>query len=764
MRVLLAVIVAVVLACAMIPSRAIGAGADSSSTDTLRTIVPLPEIEVSTTRLGDRAPLARSVLDRDELKRRNWGQDTPMALAALPGVYAYSDAGNGIGYSYLSIRGFPQRRISVLIDGVPLNDPESHEVYWIDHPDLLASTSEAQVQRGVGSALYGAASVGGSVDLETMPYTEAPSATGTIAYGSYDTKRLLLEMNSGRLAGGWSAYARYSRIETSGYRDDSWSRLWSYALGARKVTAHHSFGLKLFGGPEETHLAYRGITRSELDGLIAGRDRRFNPLTYPGEADHFFEPHYELLHSWRPREGLTLTQTLFFFDGRGYYDERRFDLLSSYRLDPWAADSTQYPASYFDDGYGNVIRDAQGRPLVQRSDLVRHRFIQNHHYGWTPRVEIAQPNGSLIVGGELRAHDGHHVGTVITGDALPPGTAPDHAYYDYHPNTLSAALFAREEWRPAPALSLLGDVAWRHQRYSLRDDVFGGYAFDQDYDFVLPRLGATWQPRAELRVFGSWAYSSREPRFSDLFSAEQAYSVPLFQHVDPANGVYADPIARPEKVHDYEVGAWFGKERLHATVNLFHMTFRDELVDYQFDSNLNNWITTNAAESVHQGVEVAGLARRLLGEQSALVLEANATFGDNHFVSFAEQIDSSTTIRHDGNTIAFFPNLLANAGARLEWGRLRFGLAARYAGRIYLDTNQDATASIAPRTVLDGNLGLSLPLGGGATGMLDVRVFNLLDREYETGGYFDYDDSGNYVPLFVPAATRNAIAQLTVGW
>jgi iron complex outermembrane receptor protein len=149
----------------LLPARALAQ--PPAPSDTLSHVVPIRGIEVSTARAGDKTPLARSILRREDLTRVNWGQDTPMALAILPNVYAYSDAGNGIGYSYLSIRGFPQRRVSVLINGVPLNDPESHEVYWIDHPDLLASTSEAQVQRGVGSALYGAASLGGSGNLET---------------------------------------------------------------------------------------------------------------------------------------------------------------------------------------------------------------------------------------------------------------------------------------------------------------------------------------------------------------------------------------------------------------------------------------------------------------------------------------------------------------------------------------------------------------------------------------------------------------------
>ena len=180
---------------------------------------------------------------------------------------------------------------------MPLNDPESHEVYWIDHPDLLASTSEAQVQRGVGSALYGAASVGGSVEPRDRAVTEAPSATGTIAYGSYDTKRLVLEMNSGpaRPAAG-TLRALLARSRPSGYRDAvvvaSCGRTRSARAQGHGTSLVRPQAVRRPGGDPPRLLG--GITRSELDGLIAGRDRRFNPLTYPGEADHFFEPHYEL--------------------------------------------------------------------------------------------------------------------------------------------------------------------------------------------------------------------------------------------------------------------------------------------------------------------------------------------------------------------------------------------------------------------------------------------------------------------------------------
>jgi iron complex outermembrane receptor protein len=760
------------LVAALVPLALGAAGAAAQAPapaggDTLEKIVSLPEVVVSTSRVGERTPVARSVLTRTEIQRVNWGQGTPMALAALPGAYAYSDAGNGIGYTYLSLRGFSQRRISVLVNGVPLNDPESHEVYWIDHPDLLSSADEVQVQRGVGTALYGAASVGGAVSLEIPSFGERRSGRASLAYGDYRTRRAMVELDSGRLPGGWSYYGRYSRIETDGYREQSWSRLWSYSFAARKIVGDHSLRVNFFGGPEETHLAYKGAPRSVLDGGRTGdaeRDRRFNPLTYPYEADHFFEPHYEIVHSWSPRRGVALTQTLFWFDGRGYYDEeRKGEPLSGYGLDTlYTTDGSLLPPGYYlQDGSGNpIVVGGVYRGIL--SDVVRRRTIANQHYGWVPRVRFSHPDGELIVGGELRFHDGHHWGEVLSGNGLPAGTPSVHRYYDYHPRTFSGGLFLREEWRPVAALAVTGDLAWRHQDYHMRDEVFAGNRFDQGYDFALPRLGATWRPGENLSVFGSWSYGTREPRFVDLYKGERVPSVAYYGRYDPALGIAEDPLVRPEKVSDYELGARFGSHGVTASANLFRMDFRDELVDYQFNSDFNDWVTTNAARSVHQGAELAIAAEARPGRGLSLALDANATLSDNHFVDFDEQLDVTTSVSRDGKTIGFFPPAIANVGARVLWNGVTLGAETQQFGEIFLDNGEDPSGRIAPHGVLNLTGGYRHAFGSGAEAALVLRVFNALDRRYETGGYFDYDETGNYVAHFVPAATRNAIVQLDV--
>lgn len=749
---------------------ALGA-ASAASPDTFPRVVPLPPIEVSTERADARAPLASTTLDRAQVRAANWGQDTPMALASLPGAYAYSDAGNGIGYSYLSLRGFPQRRISVLVNGVPLNDPESHEVWWIDHPDLLASTGELQVQRGVGPALYGAAALGGSVSLETAPIGEVAHRSATVSYGAWGTRRLMLEADSGVLAGGWGLYGRYSRIETDGYREQSWSKLWSYALSARHASGSQSWRLNLYGGPENTHLAYLGVTPEYFAGTVTGdadRDRRYNPITYAGEQDHFFEPHYELLHTWAPSSAVTLSQTFFWFDGRGYYDEQRAGRsLADYRLSPWAtSDTTLYPHDYYAlDSLGNVALDPQGRATVERADLVRRRDVVNRHYGWVPRVRLAHAGGTLTVGGELRFHDGRHVGTVISGSGLPPGTPPDVAYYDYHPRTTAAGLFAREEWDVAPALRVTADLAWRHQGYRMQGDRFDGIAFTQRYDFALPRLGLSWSPRPDWNAYASWSSASREPAFRDLYDAEGVGSVPLYGVVDVAAGIYRDPLIRPEKVNDFEAGAAWRGAWASASASAFRMDFRDELVYAgQFDTDLGYPILGNAARSVHQGVELAGTAAQGIGAVKAH-LDANATLSDNHFVRYREAWGPTAAdeANYDGKPLGFFPAVMANVGARVEWRGATLGAAAQHVGRIYVDNTGSEAASIAPRTTLDLSGALARELAG-ARAELSLRVTNVTDVRYATGGWMDYDAVGNLVPVLVPAATRGWLAGLRLDW
>ncbi len=279
-------------------------------------------VEVTATRVREGAdPASFTNIPQEKVAETYWAQDPAVLLSqTVPGVFTSNDSGNGIGYSYFSIRGFGQARTRVMLNGAPLNDAESGELFFIDLADFMSTAGDVQVQRGV----FGLSGLGGAVDFTTASPAVRPSFTLYYGGGSYGTSRLSLLWDSGLVNGAWSFSARYSKIKTDGYRDQSWVDMWNYYLSAAHYGARSRMRLVLFGGPEQTHLAYNGIDRQTLNGGLTGdpeRDRRTNPITWPGEIDNFFQPHYQFVHEVDLSKTTRFSQTLYAFQGDGYYDQ-----------------------------------------------------------------------------------------------------------------------------------------------------------------------------------------------------------------------------------------------------------------------------------------------------------------------------------------------------------------------------------------------------------------------------------------------------------
>jgi iron complex outermembrane receptor protein len=719
--------------------------------------IPLEGAEVNShlAREG-RSPTAFTTIDRADIQRDYYGQDLPMLLAETPGAYAYSDAGNGIGYSYLKIRGFSSRRIGVTINGIPLNDPQSREVYWIDHPDLAASAQEIQVQRGVGASAYGTTSLGGSVNVETIPFSQDRYLTLEAGAGSFGTQRYSVQGGSGLLDGKYALSSRLSRIRTDGYREASWSDLWSYFVGIARVDSKLVTRLNLYGGPEETHLAYLGVPRAYLDGAVTGdadQDRRFNPITFRNERDHFFEPHYELLQDWKASDRLSVSSALFYFPGKGYYDEFRQGVdLRSYN----------YP-------------DDPSTPAA--TDIVRRRWVKNVHLGWVPRVRVTSGRYEAEAGLDLRFHEGRHWGELLWSLDQPAAPEPNHVYYDYKGRAINTSAFLRQGWAFTPRLRGTVDLSLHRQRYELRDDEIRGQFFTQDYTFFTPRVGAiaTLRERVEgslrhVEAYASFSRANAEPIFRELYDPENAGALPGFSTVLPS-GELRDPLVRPERVFDWAAGLRARGDWGNASLGGYLMEFEDEIVyNGTLDDN-GNPITGNAARSRHAGVE-ASLAAHV---GRALELQGAFQWSADTFRDYREFVDSTTSIDYSGNRIAGFPGMNGRVSAAYRVGRGRLELAVEHAGRQYLDNTEDSrldpatrnapgyeSRTIAPWTVAHAALALRAPNVLGSTDTeLTVRVSNLFDRRYETAGYIDYP-APVYAPtpVWIPAATRSVFVGL----
>ena len=748
-----------------------------------RRILPGQEMVITADRAVEReTPVAFADMNRETVEKLYWAQDVPMLLMEMPGVYSYSDAGNGIGYSYLKIRGFDQKRVGVMVNGIPLNDPEDHQVYWVDLPDLLSSIEDVQVQRGVTNSLYGTSAFGGSVNLVTSTLARESGISASVGTGSYGTRKFSLVMNSGVIDHSFSVHGRFSKIVSDGYRDRSGVDQWAYFLGFEKYGEGTTTRLNVYGGPELAYAAWDAVREDLLE-----ENRKRNPTSegYDNTIDNFNQPHYELIHEWRPAPELSLNNTLFYIQGEGYYEglktERKlkeFGFQNILTRDPelFGADSLDYyETAELDDGEV-LFRDEDGKYLLKRTDLVRQKWVEKDQIGWIGRAEWKHHRGKLTVGGEVSNYDGEHWGKVVWAAGLSGAERPDLTYYTYHGDKLTGALYAHELYDLGERLKLMGDLQVQFNSFQFAHKPVGNFVgperneYQVDNTFVNPRIGVNYNFDERLNAFVSVALAQREPADDDYYDTwdgpDDLGVDPLFARSDTVfssgqveNVEWEDPLIDPEKVIDYELGVGYRAGTLSVKANAYWMDFRNEIIPFGQVDDDGNPLRGNADRTVHRGLELA-LATQLTEE---LRLSGNLAFSQNYYSDFTfftwDENWDVVPLDYSGNSIPLFPGRLANL--RLSYARAgaTADVHAQHVGRQYLDNTEDEERSLDPFTLL--NLGFSYDLKRftGVQGVrLDLRLNNALDKEYSTSGYYDAWEGANFL---YPAATRNFYVSLT---
>ena len=758
----------VVFVAAIVAPRAVS----QTQPDRRDTVYFQPPVIVTATQAFERVtPVTFTDLKREQLVQRYSVQDVPVLLSELPSITFYSENGNGIGYNYINLRGFDQRRLSVMVNGIPQNDPEDHNVYWIDFPDLLASTDNIQVQRGAGSAFYGPPAIGGSVNLSANPFRAAPEVTlesmlgfqelGADGRTPLSTKKFSAAVNSGLVNNRYMFYGRLGKITTSGYREKANVDLNSYFLGAVRFDDNMTTRFSFYGGPFSDGLVYNGLPKFvnndkslrrvnwgdwNADSLwvsyspsvqkVVSKDLQDTVYAVPRravEVESFSQPHFELQHEWRISPSIKLTNTLYMVLGDGYFD---------------------YDGSWADTSLLR-IGEAYGIPATANptNTLIRG-FVGNRQWGWLPRVELEHESGTLTVGAELRIHRSTHWGKIQYAEGLPANFDPDYHFYEYNGGKDIASLYGHELYRLDESMTLMADLQFVYNRYGIANERYLHNEFSLPYYFLNPRLGLNINLDESWSTYCSLALTSREPTLRNLYAAEDSYfgATPQFKS-DTTDGMirydFTQPLAKPERLLDFEVGLAQRSASARFTANFFWMEFSDELVKSGQVDIFGQPVTGNAERSRHRGIELDGEV--LFNNRWSL--SGNVSFSENRLVRYAVYNDTLARVSLDGNPIAGFPDALANLRASYSDEWVTASLAGKYVGAFYTDNFKDESNKNDSYVVVNCDATCRIPFGDGTEIIVRGEVRNLLNRLYLMSG------EGN---AFFPAAERNYLLGITI--
>lgn len=719
------------------------------------TVVHFPPVIVTPTQATERlTPVTFSNLNQTSIAERYSVQDLPVLLSQLPSLTFYSENGNGIGYNYLRLRGFDQRRISVMINGIPQNDPEDQEVYWIDFPDLLGSAGNLQVQRGAGSAFYGPPAIGGSINLVTDPFTRKPGMTLETMFGfqqfgdssaslPLNTRKYSATINSGLVNDHYMFYGRLGQILSDGYRANSWADLNSYFLGAVRVDDAMTTRIHFYGGPVTDGLAYEGVPKFAKDNLQLRRQNYASLWDYttgayapvlrrPQETESFSQPHYELLNEWRISPVVTLANTFFFVSGDGYFD---YD-----------------PGSYIDTAALH-IGYRYGVPTVQNpANMIVRAFVGNKQGGWLPRVQMNFGRDALTLGAEVRIHRSDHWGRLQYAENLPPNFNPDYHFYSYNGAKNIFSFYAHNLHRLDENTTVMTDIQFISSKYGIDNDSYNGFNFTYPSFFVNPHAGINRNFSREWNGYLSVGYTSREPVLGNLYSAESAFygETPQFQS-DTINGIvrydFTKPLVHPEHLLDIEAGTGYRSGSALFTANVYWMEFQDELVENGLLDIWGNPLTRNADRSRHIGIEFEGS----YDIANMLSVSGNATFSSNRLVRYTEY-DNNVPVSLDGNPIAGFPDQMWNLRLAYHPAPITVSLNLRFVGGFFTDNTKDPQSYNESYTVANADILYNLPQIAGTQFTLRGEINNILNTLY-----FDTGLGSS----FYPAAERNFLVGLT---
>jgi len=684
------------------------------ATDTTK-VETLDEVLLKAVRVDAGSPITHSNLDKEEIAQRNLGQDLPMLMNYMPAVVTTSDAGAGVGYTGIRVRGSDATRVNVTINGIPYNDAESQGTFWVDLPDFASSVQSLQLQRGVGTSSNGSGAYGASLNLLSDATSEDAYAQFSSSYGSFETWKNTAKFSTGLLRDQFEFTGRLSKISSDGYIDRASSDLKSYFLQGAFKTRNTEIKALMFGGREVTYQAWYGIDAATLE-----TNRTYNPagemydddgnLTgyYDNQVDNYAQDHLQLIANHRFNTNWSANLSLNYTHGFGYFEEY---------VDSWYDNNISFAGDSYLPFYG-IDPVMIGGETIEYSDLVRRRWLNNNYYAANAHVNYKDDRWDVSSGVFYSYYGGDHFGEVIWARYAGNSEMGDR-YYSGNGDKNEFTLFSKATYRLNDQWSFFGDLQGRFVNYrtsGLSSDVTP-LAVKETYEFFNPKAGVSYQLNNAHNFYISYGRASREPRRSDF-----------------EEGVFT-----PEKLDDYELGWRYKSETFQLNSNVYFMDYHDQLVLTGALDDVGAPIRATSGKSYRLGLELEGT----LHVMKQLTWRPNVALSDNKNVDFVTSIDGEL-VNLGKTDISFSPSVIA--GSILQYKPMehfQIALLSKYVGEQFMGNIDSEVSKLDAYLTNDVNLNYTiskLPFGDSL--VFSALLNNIFNVEYVSNGYFyTYDDT-----------------------
>lgn len=712
------------------------------------------KVVVKSTRASGQTPMTFQNIDKKQLDKENTGKDFPYLLESTASVVTTSDAGAGVGYTGIRIRGSDATRVNVTLNGIPYNDSESQNVFWVDLPDIASSVESVQVQRGVGTSTNGAGAFGASINIQTTTLNEEPYARIDNSFGTFNTRKHTLAAGTGLINNAFSFDGRVSKVASDGYIDRASSDLTSYYLSGGYYGKHSMLRLNIFSGHEITYQSWYGTPESRVQNDLQGMQeyiinngldaedadnllnsgRTYNYYTYDNQVDDYIQTHYQLIYAWDIATDWTLNTALHLTKGHGFYEQYKKD-----------EDLDDY-------GFG---RPVVGTDTIFATDLIRRKWLDNDFYGATFSLEY-EPSSqlNLVVGGAWNQYDGDHYGEIIWSQ-FAGNTSIRDQYYKNNGLKTDFTSYAKLSWVPVSNLSLFGDVQYRKVSHNLTgiDSDRLPINEENEYNFFNPKIGVTYNLSSRSLLYASFSVGNKEPNRNDF--------------IDSPNGQTPEP----ETLNDIEAGFKQRNDWMWVNANFYFMDYKDQLVLTGQLNDVGASLRTNVDKSYRTGIELEGGFKL----NDLFNISANVTISRNIIQNYNEVLYdygvnwdeyNEVATNYIDTDIAFSPNIVAG-GSILFHPIKGFELAwvHKYVGKQYLDNTSNESRKLDAYYVSDARASYGFSALGLKQISIKLAVYNLFNKLYESNGYtWGYIGGGDeyHENFYYPQAGTHFMAGLTV--